>query len=80
MSEKGRWYRLPMPNPISQDRLNSPRFKGCEIKKPFESEEIAEQAITNAGLSNSGHRRGSSYKCKYCDKWHITSKKKWAQS
>lgn len=75
MSKRGRWYRNPMPNPISQERLNSAIFKGCEIKLPFDTQPDAEAAITRAGLSKSGHRRGSSYKCSYCEYWHITSKK-----
>lgn len=77
MSKRGRWYRLPMPNPISQDKLNSRRFKMCEIKRPFQTKNDAEEAITTAGLSKSGHRRGSSYKCEYCEFWHVSSKKIW---
>ena len=76
MSKRGRWYRKPTPNPISQEKLTSKLFKACEIKLPFLSEDDAEAAITRAGLSKSGYRRGSSYKCQYCEFWHITSKKK----
>jgi hypothetical protein len=80
MSKHGRWYRKPMPNPISQETLLSKRFKTCDIKLPFPTQDDAELAITKAGLSKSGHRRGNSYKCTYCPDWHITSKKKWSKT
>lgn len=65
-----------MPNPITQERLNSKIFKSCDIKIPFGSEVDAENAIIRAGKSKSGHRRGSTYKCQYCEFWHITSNKR----
>lgn len=77
MSKAGRWYRYPMPENITQERVNSIQFKMCDIKRPFSSEEEAEARLTKAGLTKSGHRRGSTYKCKLCPYWHISSKKKW---
>lgn len=75
MSKRGRWYRKPMPDAITQEQLNSPVFKACEIKLPFESKEAADNTITKAGVSKSGYRRGTSYKCRYCEYWHVTSKR-----
>ena len=65
-----------MPEGISGKKLKDPKFKGCEIKRPFATEADAEKAIDNAGLTKSGWRRGGSYKCRYCESWHITSRKR----
>lgn len=72
---KGKWYRKPMPEGVTQKQILSPVFKACEIKLPFDSKDEAENAITEAGLSPSGYRRGTSYKCRYCEYWHVTSKR-----
>jgi len=46
-------------------------FKGCENKKVYENESVANYALKNILLNKKRPQR--SYKCKNCAGWHTTT-------
>lgn len=83
-NRRGSQYRKPntvisdssIPYAKRQEIINSPKFKACDIKLPFETIDEAKMVINKAGVTKSGYQRLREYECKYCGNFHLTSRQR----
>lgn len=52
-------------------------YNGCDKKKAYENEEVANGAITE--MIRNKKKPQYSYDCPRCSAWHLTKKKSWTK-
>jgi hypothetical protein len=66
--KKLEWNIAPTEPPSYQ------KFRSCELKRPYNTLEAAEQAVRNlqqSGRDLKPHKPLTAYKCDYCHKFHV---------